>query len=196
MFRSNSIACQLRANDAEQVMSTVLAHGEQLLWAGRPRPGIIFHRVDALLIPFSVLWAGFAIFWELAVITSGGPMFMAVFGLPFVAAGLYMVFGRFLTAALRRARTYYAVTDKRALIVAQAREALTIKEYRLGALGDLSINAKPDGSGTIVFGTPQAHPVWLAGTAWPSAGRVPAFEAVENVRDVHDRLRRAQSGLR
>jgi len=195
MFHSNSIADQLRSRDAEQVVSAILRDDERLLWSGRPRSGIILHRVDALLIPFSLAWAGFAFSWEAAVLASGAPLFMTAFGLPFVAVGLYMVCGRFFADALRRARTYYALTDKRALIVTQARERLSVKEHRLGSLVDLSIRAKPDGSGTIVFGPPSAHPVWLAGTAWPSLTQLPAFEAVENVRDVHDRLRRAQSGL-
>ena len=129
------------------------------------------------------------------MISSHAPGFMALLGLPFLAAGLYMVGGRFFADARRRSRTYYALTNKRALIVRRAREAMSIKEYELASLIDLSIRAKADGSGTLIFGAPHRQPVWLAGTAWPSAADLPAFGAVENVRDVHDRLRRAQAGL-
>ena len=195
MFRSNSISDQYRSRDAAQVLAEVLGSDEELLWSGRPRPGIIFHKVDVLLVPFSLVWAGFPFFWEAAVLASGAPIVMALFGVPFVVIGIYMVCGRFFAAALRRGRTYYGLTDKRAVIVTKAREALTIKEHRLGSLVDMSVRAKSDGSGTIVFGLPDRHPVWLAGTSWPSAQQMPAFEAVENVRDVHDRLRRAQSRL-
>jgi hypothetical protein len=190
MFRTDFTKDPL---EAEQVVAPVLGSDEELLWSGRPRSGIIFHRVDALLIPFSMVWAGLALFWEAAVIRAGAPVLMALAGLPFVGIGCYMMFGRFFADAVRRERTYYALTDKRALIVTKARRALTIKEHRLGALVHLSVRAKSDGSGTIVFGTPQQHPVWLAGTAWPSVGEFPAFEAIENVQELHDRLRRAQS---
>ena len=195
MFRSKSITDQLRAYDAEHVMTGLLGSGEHLVWSGRPRGGIMFHPVDVLLIPFSVLWAGFAVSWEAAVITAQAPRFMLLLGLPFVAVGLYMVGGRFFADARRRSRTYYALTNRRALIVTRAREAMSIKEHQLGSLTDLSIRAKPDGSGTLIFGAPHHYPVWLAGTAWPSVGDLPAFVAVDNVRDVHDRLRRAQSDL-
>ncbi len=192
MLRSNY---KTAIDEAEQVVAPVLGANEELLWSGRPRHGIIFHRMDALLIPFSLVWGGFAVFWEIAVIRAGAPALMALFGLPFVGVGCYMVFGRFLADAARRRRTYYGLTDRRALIVTKAKEALTIKEHRLGSLVHLSVRAKADGSGTIVFGAPHHHPVWLVGTSWPSVGTLPAFEAVDNVHDVHDRLRRAQSGL-
>jgi hypothetical protein len=195
MFQSKPKAGPLEVHDPEHVMAGLLGNGEHLVWSGRPRGGILFHRVDALLIPFSMLWAGFAISWEAAVISSHAPPFMVLLGLPFVAVGLYMLGGRFFADARRRSRTYYALTNKRVLIVTRAREAMTIKEYQLGSLTDLSIRAKPDGSGTLIFGAPHHHPIWMAGTAWPSAADLPAFVAVENVRDVHDRLRRAQVDL-
>ena len=101
----------------EQTVRSQLASNEKLLWTGQPRRGLRLRATDALAIPFSLLWCGFAIFWEWSVLKQGAPGFFALWGIPFVAIGLYVVFGRFFVDALQRARTYYALTDQRALII-------------------------------------------------------------------------------
>jgi hypothetical protein len=97
-------------------ISPYLAPGERLLWAGRPDPGVRFAPVDALLVPFSVMWGGFAIFWEAAVLTEGGPPFFVLWGVPFVLVGLYFVFGRFVYKRWRKRRTAYGITNTRAIV--------------------------------------------------------------------------------
>jgi hypothetical protein len=91
-----------------------LRPGERLLWSGRPDPGVWFTPADAFLIPFSILWGGFAIFWEAGV--SGGPVFGVVWGIPFVAVGVYMIVGRFFYKRHRKKRTCYGITDRRAIV--------------------------------------------------------------------------------
>lgn len=36
--------------------------GESVYWAGMLSPGVIFHSDDWTMVPFSLLWGGFAIF--------------------------------------------------------------------------------------------------------------------------------------
>ena len=77
------------------------------------------------LDPFSILWGGFAIFWEAGVLGYWGdsarkhtaPSFFAIWGIPFVIAGQYFIWGRFLTEAWLKRKTYYGVTNRRVLIV-------------------------------------------------------------------------------
>jgi hypothetical protein len=96
-----------------------LRDGERLLWAGAPDPGVLFSRNDLFLIPFSLLWCGFAIFWEVSALRDDtNSWFFPVFGAFFVMMGLFLVAGRFLLKRLRKARTGYAVTDRRAFLVA------------------------------------------------------------------------------
>ena len=86
-------------------LQSSLAPGESLLWCGRPRQGVMFRKADALMIPFSVMWAGFAVFWVIGAKSSGAPAPFWSFGLIFVAIGLYLVVGRFVVDAMVRNKT-------------------------------------------------------------------------------------------
>src|SRR5215211_2048824 len=95
---------------AATAIESELGPDERLLWFGGPRKGLRLQAADLFVIPFSLFWCGFALFWESMAIFSGGPFFMALFGIPFVLIGLYMVIGRFIVDAGLRERTFYGVT--------------------------------------------------------------------------------------
>lgn len=85
-------------------ISERLLQGEKVLWCGRPQRGLLFTGRDALLIPFSFVWGGFAIFWETMVLRMGAPAWFRFWGVPFVLMGLYMIVGRFALDAWIRNR--------------------------------------------------------------------------------------------
>ncbi len=81
-----------------------------------PANGNAVSKSDIIMIPFGILWCGFAVFWELSAIESGIP-FMMIWGIPFVAAGLYLLIGSVIHQAYRRNKTLYAITDRRVIVI-------------------------------------------------------------------------------
>ncbi len=107
--------------------------GEALLWSGRPRQGIVFRPIEWLLVPFSMLWCGFALFWEYSVLfgiggKGGGsaPIIFPLFGIPFVVLGLYVLIGRFIADKYHRQHLHYALTNRRAIISSRAFSRSTV----------------------------------------------------------------------
>ena len=178
---------------AENFLAPHLDPGERLLWSGQPRSGIRLRGQDAFLIPFSILWCGGAIFWEASVIRTGAPFFFMLWGVPFVLAGLYIVFGRFIVDARSRARTYYGVTSERILIVSGLFTQQT-KSLQLRTLTDVSLTQRGDRSGTITFGPTHHMGVFFPAGSWPGASRYspPSFDLIERAKEVYDIIRNAQ----
>jgi len=141
-------------------LQSELLGGERLLWTGQPDPRVIFERVDIFLVPFSLLWGGFALAWEAGVLglgvfgeghRSAVPWFFVLWGIPFVLVGLYFIAGRFFYKAWRKRRTYYALTNKRALVLVEGR-GHTLRACFLSAVPTINKSVRPSGVGTITFG--------------------------------------------
>jgi hypothetical protein len=180
-------------NEQKQPLQSQLALNEQLLWFGQPRSGIVFRASDVFVIPFSLLWGGFAIFWEVGVLTSGAPLFFKLWGVPFVVIGLYLIFGRFIIDAKQRSKTYYGVTNERVIIISSL-FGKKIKSLDLRTLNEISLDEKSDGSGTITFGPAPVRYQWFGGIQSPSRGQqsVPAFEMIQKAKSVYETVRSAQ----
>jgi hypothetical protein len=145
------------------------------------------------MIPFSLMWGGFAIFWEASVLTSGAPFFFWLWGIPFVLVGLYLIFGRFFVDARIRAKTLYGLTDRRVLIVSGL-FSTTVNTLPLKSLHDISVQERSDQSGTVMFGRPPPFASWYAAMPLPGMGQhqTPGFEMIENAKRIHDQVLEAQ----
>src|SRR5580704_18792345 len=86
--RSRNVSLDMQTSDRPPMIEEQLGPQEQLLWAGRPPAGLLLRPAEAFLIPFSLLWCGFAIFWECAAITQIADPLFVLFGIPFVLMGL------------------------------------------------------------------------------------------------------------
>lgn len=186
-------------SDVKQIVRRELDRGERLIWAGSPKKGIVFRSTDVFMIPFSLMWGGFAIFWEFTALNSlpedADPFayIFPIFGLPFVAIGLYLIFGRFFHDSIRRGKTYYGLTDQRVIIVSGIFNK-SVKSLNLESLADISLTEKSDLSGTITFGNETQMATLVIGTSRRGNGAVvaPKFEFIQNAKDVYKKIRAQQ----
>lgn len=137
-------------DDINSLIREELIGGENILWSGQPEHKI-FCKNDIKMIPFSILWGGFAMFWEISVLVMGAPIVMPIFGALFVLIGLYAMFGRFFYKAHVQKRTYYYVTNKR-VIVAKVLGRTKIEAEYINSLTCINKDIKNDGSGDVIFG--------------------------------------------
>lgn len=179
-------------NEQKRFLDSQIAPNERLLWSGQPRQGVFLRASDAYTIPFSLMWCGFAIFWETSVIYSNAPFFFRLWGIPFVLVGLYMVVGRFFVDAKQRGKTYYGVTNERIIIVSGIFNK-QVKSLNLPTLTDISLDEKSDASGNITFGLSNSTSQW---NNFPFSRRnqpeVPSFESIQNAKKVYEIIRNAQ----
>ena len=126
------------------------------------------------------------------MITRGAPFFFMLWGVPFVLAGLYIVFGRFIVDARARERTFYGVTSERIIIIGGLFSRQT-KSLQIRTLSEISLTERNDGSGSIIFG--PVHPMAQRLPAgWPGAGQyaAPAFDMIDRTKEVYEIIRQTQ----
>lgn len=174
----------------EDVFKNDLLQGEKILWLGRPDPNALFSSADTFMIPFSLLWGGFAFFWEATVFFTPAPFFFKLFGIPFVLMGLYFIFGRFIYKKMRKEKTYYAVTDKRVIILSNL-FSKHLEAAFINTIPTMNKSIKGNGSGTIVFGNPNMFASWYGNTGLEFFGmyygvNVPTFYDVTEANRVYD----------
>jgi hypothetical protein len=172
-----------------------LMSGESLLWTGRPNFGVIFHSDDLYVIPFSLLWGGFAIFWEAGVLGYWGnnsskpgtvSTFMVLWGIPFIVIGQYIIWGRFLYDGWLKRRTYYAVTNRRVLVIQEGWKRKTAWSY-ISSIPTVQREGSQNGS--LWFG--DKYPIFggrgqkTRGMSRFSLGDVPIFADIDDLDSVY-----------
>ena len=123
--------------------------GETVLWRGKPEKGNLVTSDDIITIPFSILWCGFACFWEYSVLKTGFKPFI-LFGLVFVCIGLYFVFGRFIHTAWKRKHTSYVITNQK--IICKRGNQIDLMNAK--NMPPVQVKAFRNGCGTITIGMP------------------------------------------
>jgi hypothetical protein len=178
-----------------QAVLPELTSGETVLWAGQPNASVIFRKEDVFLIPFSLLWGGFALFWEGSVAGYWGPsnkshepwLFGLIFGGVFVVIGQYVIWGRFVTSAWKKRRTHYAVTNRRVIAVQNGFSRKMASAY-LDTLPTLFKEGGRGGVGSLMFMSPQ--PLWSRRSGWGAwdgmaMGETPEFRDISDVDAVY-----------
>lgn len=191
--------------DPARELSGELSPGERLLWSGRPRQGFFFRSSDIFVIPFSLLWCGFAFFWEFMALSGvtkhgeshelGFAIIFPLFGLPFVFIGVYIVFGRFFADIKQRQNTFYGVTNQR-IIIRTGLFSITRKSLNLRTLSDLTLDEKSDGYGVISFGpTNPYYQRFGNNSSWPGGARYapPSFDMIPEAKRVYEIIQQAQN---
>ena len=167
-----------------------LLNGERIIWTGQPKQGLALSGRDTFLIPFSLMWGGFAIFWNAGVWSGFGgnqaaPLFFRLWGLPFLVVGLYFIAGRFFHDAYIRKYLNYAVTDRRILVLRKSR----ITSLDIHRLPRLELSEHRDQTGTLSFEANSLGP-WsgMNGINWwvPSIGGAAQFFRIANARRVYE----------
>jgi hypothetical protein len=185
-------------------LESYLDPGEKLVWSGQPKQGLRLQASDLFLVPFSLMWGGFAFFWEAGVLGlipmnhhgQGAPLFFALWGIPFCLVGIYIIFGRFFIDAASRSRTWYGVTDRR-VIVLKTFFRTNVMSLDLANLPGLNLTERKDNSGDILFGAPGPYSSF-ANAGWPQGRNyvVPGFYLLPSARQVYNLIRDVQQKAR
>lgn len=173
--------------DLRAALTPYLHPDETLLWTGQPYTTRQF-RPNPLVVVFMIFWFGFAVFWTIMAAAAGG--FFAVFGIPFLLIGGYMLYHLFVGQKKQLASAVYAVTDRRAIILCADRRGTGCTEFLFSRLSNITMDEVDGTTGTIRF---LPDPPYYSGYDSPRyrRGRSPdydlrtAFLAIDRVQEVY-----------
>lgn len=168
-----------------------LAPGERVLWEGRPDAHRWLFVQDWYLVPFSLMWGGFSIFWEASALSSPSSRSTVIFplwGVPFVLIGLYLMVGRFFARHRIRKATSYAVTDQRVIEIGRSLfGGQRVNSVWLASYPPVEKRVGNDGRGTVWIGQFPVGRSFALDPSWPGWSRVTANGVV--LADIPDAAR-------
>lgn len=151
----------------------ILDEGEQILWQGQPAQGIRFETLDLRHILPAIFIIGFGVFWISTAVQFS--LFFAAFGLFVVGSSLWQALGPVLRPAFIRARSFYTLTDRRAIIATDMPfQGRRLASYPIDRTMPLEYVASDPPS--ILFGPPTSRKETRAGFSYiADADRVMAM---------------------
>lgn len=178
-------------NDADEIISAVLEPNERLLWAGRPRQGLILRKADVVMCILGLALAVYFVLPAINGLNNGMPVRQLLMSIPVLIFFGMFVFGRLVTEIWHRARTVYGVTSERVLFVSFGRQ---IKSLELDSMLDARLRPHgPSGGGTIRFGRDAAQQgaTMAQNVGWFSIASLNAFELERDARAVFQLVKAA-----
>ncbi len=181
-------------NSADLIIE--LTPGERVLWRGKPERGPFVRRTWPFSVFGGALLAAFFAY-EVTVLTTEAPDLLALWGIPFLLAALYMVVGHFLVTAREWRNTEYLVTNSRVLL----RHGLLspkLTAYSLSTLPHTLVVMTGKGVGNIMF-KPAFGKGYGPGpgyrTMWPyPPGYLLGLMYISNPQQVQATIEKARSG--
>jgi len=147
-------------NNPDEIILAELEPAEELLWAGRPKQGLIFRRAEFVLLFMALIVFGpsLSAFFRAGPANNGQafPPFL-IFGLPHLLFMTTYLFGRPIYDAWSRRRCAYGVTSERVVMVGGL-FGRRVRSLELDALVDAKFTPTWRGEGgTIRFGHDAGH---------------------------------------
>jgi hypothetical protein len=177
-----------------------LERNENVVWVGRPEPSVLFTTADFWLVPFSLAWGGFVVASVLSSLGGFGPAgrgkgngliepsLYAVAGL-FLMIALNMIIGRFFYKIWKKKRTWYAVTNRRILILRDGAFAKNVQGVDLRLIPAIHKLVRKDGVGTLRFGnvlSPVAAMYANTGLdVFATGPQIPTFHDIADAEEVY-----------
>jgi hypothetical protein len=201
-----------RDPDAERHVDAHLDPDEDPVWTGRPDPKRLFSPVDFLMMPLSALMVALAVGGFFGILFGApdppgidrGPDAASIVGsvlflLSFGGFAFFLAVGRFQLKRAVKRRTYYGLTEHRAVLVYDGRWVHRVREALLSE-SELDIRRRRDGSGTITFRPLHGSRTWAATTdpfyAMASQNGPVAFWDLINVDSAAAKIRELRSRRR
>ncbi len=136
---------------AREQLRPHLKAGEALTWAGFPAKGR-FSRGSWFFFAFGIPWTAFVLFWEGGVLMSASGItrvVMAVFGLPFVAIGVFMLLAPFKAMRTGRDLVYGATPDR--LLIVRTGGTPAVRSYGPADLAEIRTQEDKGGLWDVYF---------------------------------------------